>query len=90
VKTTIDIPDDIMQRVKIRAVEENRRLKDLIPDLLLRRLDTDPLAVPRELHRVRLPLIEGGHPAPAGEELTAGRIAEILLRQEEEAELAAL
>lgn len=34
-RTTLDLPDDLLQQVKIRAVKENRRLKDVIADLLL-------------------------------------------------------
>jgi plasmid stability protein len=37
-KTTLDLPDDLARAVKIRAVEENRKLKDTIADLLRRGL----------------------------------------------------
>ena len=37
-KTTLDLPDELMREVKIRAVMEDRKLKDLIPDLLQRGL----------------------------------------------------
>jgi hypothetical protein len=37
-KTTLDLPDDVVRAVKIRAVEENRKLKDLVADLLRRGL----------------------------------------------------
>jgi hypothetical protein len=30
-KTTLDLPDDLERAVKIRAVEENRKLKDTSP-----------------------------------------------------------
>ena len=33
-KTTLDLPDDLVREVKIRAVRENRKLKDAIADLL--------------------------------------------------------
>jgi len=46
VKTTIDLPAPLMREVKIRAVSEGRKLKDLIPDLLWHGLD----------HPVELPL----------------------------------
>ncbi len=39
-KTTLDLPDDVMHAVRIRAVHERRRLKDLIADLLRRGLQT--------------------------------------------------
>ncbi len=37
-KTTLDLPDELMREVKIRAAMEDRKLKDLIPDLLQRGL----------------------------------------------------
>ncbi len=35
-KTTLELPDDLMQRVKIRAVHEHKKLKDTIAELLER------------------------------------------------------
>ena len=34
VKTTLEIPDDLMRRAKIRAAERNQKLKDTITQLL--------------------------------------------------------
>lgn len=34
VKTTLDIPDELMREVKIRAVHEQKKLKDTIAELL--------------------------------------------------------
>jgi plasmid stability protein len=34
VKTTLDLPDDLMRAVKIRAVHEHKKLKDTIADLI--------------------------------------------------------
>ncbi len=33
-KTTLDIPDEVMREVKIRAVHEHKKLKDTIAELL--------------------------------------------------------
>jgi hypothetical protein len=33
-KTTIELPDDLMRRIKLRAVHRNRKLKDEIAQLL--------------------------------------------------------
>jgi hypothetical protein len=33
-KTTLDLPDDLMRAVKIRAVHERKKLKDTIAELL--------------------------------------------------------
>jgi hypothetical protein len=78
-KTTLDLPDDVMRAVKIRAVEENRRLKDTIADLLRRGLAGGPAPVRK---RVRLPLVECAHEAGAGEEMTPERVADALLQEE--------
>jgi plasmid stability protein len=82
-KTTLDLPDDLMRAVKIRAVEENRRLKYTIADLLRRGLAGEG-RVPTTLarRRVRLPLVECAHEARAGEEMTPQRVAEVLLAEE--------
>ena len=34
VKTTLDLPDDLMREVKIRAVREGKKLKDAIAELI--------------------------------------------------------
>ena len=33
-KTTIELPDDLVQRIKIRAAEEGRSMKDLLTEAL--------------------------------------------------------
>jgi hypothetical protein len=33
-KTTLDLPDDLMRKVKIRAVHEHKKLKDAIAELI--------------------------------------------------------
>jgi plasmid stability protein len=33
-KTTLDLPEDLMRAVKIRAVHEHKKLKDTIAELL--------------------------------------------------------
>ena len=35
-KTTLDLPDELMREVKIRAVHEQKKLKDAIAELLRR------------------------------------------------------
>jgi hypothetical protein len=34
VKTTVDIPDELMRRIKMRAVQRNQKLKDIFAQLL--------------------------------------------------------
>ena len=33
-KTTLDLPDDLMREVKIRAVHEQKRLKEIIAEMI--------------------------------------------------------
>ena len=33
-KTTIDLPDDLVTEIKIEAARQHRKLKDLVPELL--------------------------------------------------------
>lgn len=83
-KTTVELPDDLIRAIKIRAVSEGRKLKDLIPELLRRGLESED--TPQEAgRRVQFPLIHTAHRASPEEELTPGRVAEILLDQEAEA-----
>jgi plasmid stability protein len=83
-KTTLDLPDDVMRAVKIRAVEENRRLKDTIADLLRRGLAQELRGPAPVRRRVKLPLVECAHEARPGEEMTPERVADAFLEQEAE------
>jgi hypothetical protein len=84
VKTTLELPDDLMRAVKIRAVEEKRKLKDTVAELLRRGLAGGPAAPAKAGNRVKLPLVECAHEAPPGEEMTPDRVAEVLLQEEAE------
>jgi hypothetical protein len=81
-KTTLDLPDDVVRAVKMRAVEENRKLKDIIADLLRRGLAQEPRLQEEIRSRVRLPLVECAHEARPGEEVTPERAADGLLDEE--------
>jgi plasmid stability protein len=43
-KTTLDLPDDLMRTVKIRAVHEHKKLKDTIAELLRKGLSNKGVA----------------------------------------------
>jgi plasmid stability protein len=81
-KTTLDLPDDLMREVKMRAVEENRKLKDMVADLLRQGLAQPRSDIPAVRRRVKLPLIQTTHPAKPGDELTPERMHEILMQDE--------
>jgi hypothetical protein len=83
VKTTVDLPADLVRAIKIRAIEENRKLKEMIAELLRRGLG-EGSSVEQETvrHRVRLPLVQTAHPANPDEEMTPERIAAVLLDED--------
>jgi plasmid stability protein len=83
-KTTLELPDELMRAVKIRAVRKNRRLKDEVADLLRRGLSEKGTASPLR-RRVKLPLVQCARRARAGEEMTPERVAAVLLAEESEA-----
>jgi len=61
-KTTIDLPEDLVREMKFRAVREGRKLREVAEEVFRRGLAA-PVASrePGERHRVKLPII----PAPA-------------------------
>jgi hypothetical protein len=83
-KTTLNLPDDLMRAVKLRAVEENRTLTDIITDLLRRGLAQESAEPTTIRNRVTLPLVKGAHRARPDEEMTPERVAHVLLDQETE------
>ncbi len=85
-KLTVELPEDLVQEIKLRAVRENSKLKNLVAELLRRGLASEEPAVGQ---RVSLPLIHGGHATIPGDEATPERIHEILLQQEIDAFLEA-
>ncbi len=88
-KTTLDLPDALVKQVKLRAVREGRKLKELVADLLRKGLaaaaNEKPIAQAPSItvdKKTGLPVIECKHAASPGEELTPERVADILLGQE--------
>lgn len=80
-KTTLDLPDDLLRDIKIRAVRDNRKLKDAVADLLRRGLARESATSDRR-RRVSLPLIRCAHRALPEDEITPRRAAAILLADE--------
>ncbi|MDW8382568.1 MAG: hypothetical protein RMN51_10760 [Verrucomicrobiota bacterium] len=83
-KTTLDLPDDLLQRLKIRAVQERRSLKRLVADLLNRALETPPAPQPSpsfslpegiELNERGFPVIRCGPNASAAQMTPAELVA---------------
>ena len=60
-KTTIDLPEDLVREMKFRAVREGRKLREVAEEVFRRGMAA-PFPTPGIRHRVKLPII----PAPAG------------------------
>ena len=80
-KTTVELPDELMRAVRIRAATEGRKLKDVMAELVRHGLAHVPSG-PGERRRVTVPLVLCAHPAAPAEEMTPDRVAEILGQQE--------
>jgi len=83
-KTTFDLPNDLLREMKLRAVLEGRKLKDVAAEVLRRGLAETKTPSRGRRRRVTLPLIQCRHPAAPRKELTADKVAEMLLKQEAE------
>src|SRR5262245_5035729 len=89
-KTTIDLPDALVKKVKLRALLAGQKLKDTVTDLLRKGLaaaenaqhDATPDPVITKHKKTGLPVIQVPHAAKPEEELTPERVAAILLEQE--------
>lgn len=47
VKTTLDLPDSLMRKVKLRAVHQQKKLKDTIAELIERGIAAEDSAPPK-------------------------------------------
>ena len=81
-KTTIDLPDNLVREVKIRAVREGRKMKELVAELLERSLRDPRRESPRRVRRAGLPVIACVHAPREGTEMTPEGVAAILIEQE--------
>jgi hypothetical protein len=76
VKTTLDLPADLVKAMKLRAVHEGRKLKDVAAELLERGLQgKPPLQVVPEKGAIQFPLIQCGPDAPASRMTTEELLA---------------
>ncbi len=81
-KTTMDLPEDLIREMKFRAVREGRKLRDVAEEVLRRGLAAQPTSVTATTrHRVKLPII----PSPPGAklfELNGDRLLELATETE--------
>lgn len=82
-KTTLDLPDDLLRAMKMRAVQEGRKFKDVAAEIFRLGL-TQPKPCPNSAirRRVKLPLIECRQLASPAATLTVDQVAEVLMKQE--------
>ena len=55
-KTTLDLPDELVREVKLRAVHEGKKLKDLTAEILRRGLSVSAPTTPVR-HSAQLPIV---------------------------------
>lgn len=79
-KTTIDLPGDLVREIKLQAVREGRKLKDTMTELLRRGMSARSSKAPAKSTRVKRPLIQ----CRRGGTLTPEQLAAALLKQETE------
>jgi len=89
-KSTFDLPDDLVRQLKLRAFREGRKLKDIAADLLRSGLTTpftpgnssQPLVLKDK--KTGLPVIQCRRAPAPKHQLTPDRVAQILTQQESE------
>lgn len=83
-KTTLDLPVDLIRAMKLRAAHEGRKLRDVATEIFRRGLSLPATQSETAGQRVKLPLIDCGTPVASAAELNADQVAELLLKQEVE------
>ncbi len=84
-KTTLDLPSDLVREVKLKAVQEGRKLKDAMAELLRLGLaagSRDGPNRPARRPKKRPPVVRCRHAATPATEMTPQRVADVLLSQE--------
>ena len=77
-KTTVDLPDDLVRDIKLRAVMDGRKLKDAMADVLREGLAARHARATSRQNRVRLPLVQCRRAAA----LTPDQVTDVLLKQD--------
>jgi len=73
-----------MRAIKVRAAQQDLKLKDVIAELLRRGLAQEETSSRRPARRVQLPLVRCARKASPDEEMTPERVAELLLEGDAE------
>ncbi len=78
-KTTLDLPDEMVRRAKIAAVERGTTLRNLMGEALARELDL-PAPVARRQRRTAFPIFSSR--APGTLDLTHADLARLEVRED--------
>ena len=81
-KTTLDLPEELVRAMKIRAATEGRKLREVAAEVIQKGLSPPVTNTGSAGTRVKLPFFEGSTPVKSEEQLTPQKIHEILLNQE--------
>lgn len=89
-KTTFDLPEDLVRQLKLRALRDRQKLKDAAADVLRAGLAVSsrpagPAEKPAQVvkdKKTGLPVVQCRRAARREQELTPDRVAEILIAQE--------
>lgn len=79
-KTTIDLPEDLVREMKFRAVREGRKLREVAEEVFRRGLAAP--VTPGDRRRVKLPIV----PSPSGAKpfnLSGERLLELEIEAEQ-------
>ncbi|HRH69327.1 MAG TPA: hypothetical protein PLB89_07465 [Flavobacteriales bacterium] len=76
-KTTIELPDDLLRAMKVRAAKEGRSLKELLTAILRSAMKSSSATTVGKSGGGQLPVLRTSK-AKAGREMTPERIAEVL------------
>ncbi|MBX3168115.1 MAG: antitoxin [Candidatus Eremiobacteraeota bacterium] len=83
-KTTLELPDSLVRQIKLRAIQEGRKLKDMVAVLLQKGLEAPESGLTGQSalgydERTQLPVVRCRLSRP----LSPEQVAEILLEQEQ-------
>jgi plasmid stability protein len=78
-KTTLDLPEELVREMKIRAAREGRKLREVATEVIQKGLSIPAPAEKVAAKRIKFPLFKGGK---ATRQFTPEELDEILLQEE--------
>lgn len=81
-KTTLDLPDELMRAIKVRAAQQGRKMKDVVTELLRSGLSQTHSGAQSQRRGAYGFLVHCGGAATREQEMTPERVAAALLDQE--------